>query len=111
MKMEDKELEEIKKRKMLELQRQQEMAAMQEEQMKQLEMERAALLRQITTPEARERLARLKMAHPEIAESVENQLIALAQSGRLDRIIDDDTLKMILERAIPKKREIKIERR
>ncbi len=110
MKM-DEELEAIKKRKMLELQRQQEMSAAQEEQMKQLELERAALLRQITTPEARERLARLRMARPEVAESVENQLIALAQSGRLDRVIDDNTLKMILERAIPQKREIKIERR
>ena len=110
MKM-DNELEEIKKRKLLELQKQQEMASIQEQQRQQMELERAALLRQITTPEARERLARLKMAHPEIAESVENQLIALAQSGRLDRIIDDNTLKMILERAIPQKREIKIERR
>jgi len=107
----DEELEEIKKRKLLEIQRQQEMAGLQEQQMKQMEMERAALLRQITTPEARERLARLKMARPEVAESVENQLIALAQSGRLDRVIDDDTLKMILERAVPQKREIKIERR
>ena len=107
----DNELEEIKKRKMLELQKQQEMAAMQEQQMQEIEMERAALLRQITTPEARERLARLKMAHPDIAKNVENQLIALAQSGRLDRVIDDNTLKLILERAVPKKREIKIERR
>ncbi len=110
MKMDD-ELEEIKKRKLLELQKQQEMASIQEQQRQQMELERSALLRQITTPEARERLARLKMAHPDIAESVENQLLALAQSGRLDRVIDDETLKMILERAIPQKREIKIERR
>ncbi len=107
----DDELEEIKKRKLMELQKQQEIAAMQEEQRRQVEMERAAILRQIMTPEARERLARIKMAHPEIAESVENQLIALAQTGRLDRIIDDETLKRILERAIPKKREIRIKRR
>ena len=107
----DDELEEIKKRKLMELQKQQEMAAVQEEQRRQIEMERAAILRQIMTPEARERLARIKMAHPEIAESVENQLIALAQTGRLDRMIDDGTLKRILERAIPKKREIKIKRR
>jgi programmed cell death protein 5 len=90
MKMDD-ELEEIKKRKLLELQKQQEMASIQEQQRQQMELERDALLRQITTPEARERLARLKMAHPDIAESVENQLLALAQSGRLDRVIDDET--------------------
>ncbi len=110
MKM-DEELEEIKKRKLLELQKQQEMAAIQEEQRRQIEAERAAILRQILTPEARERLARIKMAHPEIAENVENQLIALAQAGRIDRMIDDATLKKILERAIPRRREIRIERR
>ena len=110
MKMDD-ELEEIKKRKLMELQKQQEMAAIQEEQRRQIEAERAAILRQILTPEARERLARIKMAHPEIAENVENQLIALAQAGRIDRMIDDATLKRILERAIPRRREIRIERR
>ena len=110
MKM-DEELEEIKRRKLLELQKQQEMAAIQEEQRRQIEAERAAILRQILTPEARERLARIKMAHPDIAENVENQLIALAQAGRIDRMIDDATLKKILERAIPRRREIRIERR
>ncbi len=107
----DKELEDIKKKKLLELQKQQEMAQLQEEQKKQMEMEKAAILRQIMTPKARERLARIKLAYPDIAENVENQLIGLATSGRLDRMIDDETLKMLLKRVIPKKREIKIERR
>ena len=42
---------------------------------------------------------------------IESQLIALAQSGRVQRVIDDETLRQILMRLIPKKREIKIERR
>src|SRR2546427_783451 len=41
----------------------------------------------------------------------ENQMIALAQSGRVQRMIDDPTLRQILERVIPRKRDIKIERR
>jgi len=63
------------------------------------------------TPEARERLGRIELAYPELKENIENQLIALAQSGRVQRMIDDPTLRQILERVIPRKRDIKIERR
>ena len=73
--------------------------------------QRQLILRQILTPEARERLGRIELAYPELTESIESQLIALAQSGRVQRVIDDETLRQILTRLIPKKREIKIERR
>ncbi len=110
----DRELEEIKRRKMMELMRQQALAQeMSEEQVKKAEEEAAkqALLRQILEPEARERLARLRLARPELAEAVETQLIMLAQSGRLMRKITDYELKMILKKLSGSRREIKIVRR
>jgi programmed cell death protein 5 len=51
------------------------------------------------------------MAKPEFAEVLENQLIALAQTGRIKGMISDAQLKDILRQITPKKREIKIERR
>ena len=108
---EDEELEEIRRRRILEIQQQVQVQAVQEQQAAGVAAQRQALLRQILTPEARERLGRIELAYPEIAESVESQLISLAQSGRLQAAIDDRTLQEILRRVVPKKREIKIERR
>lgn len=110
--MEDKELEEIKRRKMMELM--QNAAAQENVEEKRREEEEAArqaILRQILEPEARERLARIKLVRPELAEAVENQLIILAQSGRLGRMITDEELKSILSRLTSQRREIRIERR
>ncbi len=109
--MED-ELEEIRKRKLLELQREKlEEMQRQEELKRQLEVQKKAILRAILEPEARERLARVKLAYPEIAEAVENQLVYLAQSGRLNTRITDDMLKEILRRTMPKRKETKIIRK
>ncbi len=111
MAMDDDELEAIRRRKFLELQQAQEQAMAQQQMREQLQAQKQTILRQILSPEARERLGRVERAYPELADSIENQLIALAQSGRVQRVIDDATLKQILERVMPKKREIKIERR
>ena len=109
--MDERELEEIRRRKLMELQRMRE-EEMQREQMKQqIEMQKKAILRQILEPEARERLARLKLAHPEIAEAVENQLILLAQSGRIKQKISDDVLKSILRQIASRRRETRIIRK
>lgn len=107
----EEELEEIRRRRLAELQQQANQQVFQEQQAAAIRAQRDAVLRQILTPEARERLGRIELAYPEIAESVETQLIQLAQSGRLQAAIDDRTLQEILRRVIPKKREIKIERR
>ncbi len=111
--MEDKELEEIRRKKMLELMQRQALAQDKDEERRKLEEEAAkqAILRQILEPEARERLARLRLVRPELAEAVENQLILLAQSGRIQRMITDEELKSILSSLTSQRREIRIERR
>lgn len=108
---EDDELEAIRRRRIMEIQQQAQSQAIQEQQAAAVAAQRQSVLRQILTPEARERLGRIELAYPEVAESVETQLIALAQSGRIQSAIDDRTLQEILRRVVPKKREIKIERR
>lgn len=107
----DTELDALRQKKLQELQikAQQEVAA--QEQAKEVEAQRALVMRQILTPEARERLANLRMTRPDAVEQVENQLLMLVQSGRLSQQIDDYTLRQILRKVMPSKREIKIERR
>jgi len=111
MMVEDDELEAIRRRRIGEIQQQAQQQAVAEAQARQVAAQRQSVLRQILTPEARERLGRIELAYPEVAESVESQLITLAQSGRVQSQIDDRTLQDILRRVVPKKREIKIERR
>ncbi len=102
----DEELERIRQQKMAELQ-----AKMAEEQARrQREAERAAAMRLILTPEARQRLANLKLIRPEVVGVVEELLIKLVNEGRVRTPITDDDIKMILEKVLPKKREIRIER-
>ena len=64
------------------------------------------ILRQGMSPEARERLARVKVANPELASRAEAVCLQLIQQGRK---VDDELLKRILEKLNPK-REIKIMR-
>ncbi len=111
--MDERELEEIRRRKLLELQRQRELEELrrQQEIQRQIELQKKEILRAILEPEARERLARLKLAHPDIAEAVENQLIALAQAGRIKQKITDEVLVSILRQISARKREPRIIRK
>ena len=105
------ELDALRQKKLQELQLRAQQEAVVQEQNKQLDAQKQMLMRQLLTPEARERLANLRMTRPDVVESVENQLIMLVQQGRITQQIDDYTLRQILRKVVPKKREIKIERR
>ncbi|MBP2132859.1 programmed cell death protein 5 [Methanomicrobium sp. W14] len=112
--MVDDELAEIRRRRMAELQRQQmERGAMEEElqKQKQAEAQIHLALMQILEPEARERLNTIKLTKPEFAKAVEQQLVMLSQSGRINGRISDEQLKAILRQLIPEKREYNITRR
>lgn len=113
--MEDEELEELRRKKLLELQQQQlyaqQQAAEEEQQRQQFEEQKKHVLRQIMTPDARERLTRIKISRPEIGETIENQLIILAQQGQLKEKITDEQLRGLLQKLLPKKRDITIKRK
>ncbi|MCL2141581.1 MAG: DNA-binding protein [Methanimicrococcus sp.] len=114
----DNELEEIRRRRLMQMQEQQsqaqmspEQAAYQQEQAKaEMDARKQELLRKILTPEARERLTTLRMSRPTLVEQLEIQLLSLAQSGRLQNMIDDEQLKQLLAQIQPPKRETSIKR-
>ncbi len=114
---EDAELEALRQRRLREVQEMQARAppelvqAQQRAEAERREAERFEVLRRLLTPEARERLARIRLAKPDVAAAIEQQILSLAASGRVARQIDDATLRALLERLMPERREIKITRR
>jgi len=108
---EDLELEELKRRKLLELQRKLEEERKIAEAKEKYEAEKQSILRVILTPDARQRLSNLKMVRPDFVENLENDLIQAVQSGRIEPPITDEMLKRILIKLQGfQKREIKIRR-
>ena len=107
------DIEAIRKKKLRDLQQQQAFSQenLEDAQQKEYEEQKKLLLRAILMDDARERLGRIKAARPELAENLENQLIMLAQSGRLKNKINDEQLRDLLVKILPKKRDITIRRR
>ena len=108
--MSEEEIEELRRRKLLELRRRlaEEQQRIQVQQ--QIEIQKQALLRRILTSDARRRLTNLKMVKPEFAEQLELQLIQLAQQGRINIPITDEQLKELLMKIQSGRREFKIRR-
>jgi len=109
----DEELEKLREEKMEQLQDQQEGVdeeAM-EAQREQMEAQKKALLRQHLTDGARKRLNTVKMSKPEFGEQVEQQVIALAKSGRIQGKVDEEKMKQLLKELQPDQQSFDIRRR
>lgn len=108
--MSEEELDTIRQRKMQQLMQMQAQAEQEGAALQEFEEKKQAILRQILTPEARERLNSIRMAKPDFADMVEAQLLLLLQNGRIKSVIDEELLKNILGQLTPKKKEFKIRR-
>jgi len=108
--MSEEEIEELRRRRLLELRRRLAEEQQQIQVQQQIEIQKQALLRRILTSDARRRLTNLKMVKPEFAEQLELQLIQLAQQGKINIPVTDEQLKEILVRIQSGRREFKIRR-
>jgi programmed cell death protein 5 len=108
----DEELERLKAQRMAELQARQQQGAEQQRAAVEAEAQKQALMRKLLTPEARQRLANIKMVRPEFGQQIELELVQLAQTGRVPLPITDDQLKRLLIQieGQQKKRDISIRR-
>jgi programmed cell death protein 5 len=109
----DEELERLReqKKEQLKEQAQQQDSEAMEEQRQQAEAQKKAILRQHLTDGARKRLNTVKMSKPQVGEQVEQQVVALAQSGRLRDRIDEDQMKELLREITPESKSYDIKRR
>jgi programmed cell death protein 5 len=112
--MGDDEIAELRRRRAAQMQQQaadQQLMQEELERQKQADAQIHAVLMQILEPEARERLNTIKLTKPDFARSVEQQLVMLAQSGRLKHKITDEQLKTLLQQLQPAKRDFTIRRK
>ncbi len=108
----DEELEQLREERMEQLKEQAEQDEEgREAQRQQAEAQKKALLRQHLTDGARKRLNTVKMSKPQVGEQVEQQIVALAQSGRIRDKIDEEKMKQLLQEITPDSKSFDIKRR
>lgn len=108
----DDELDRLREERFQELQeQQQDQGERREAQREAAEEQKQAILRRFLTDGARKRLNTVKMSRPDHGERVEQQLLALIQSGRLNGQIDEGQMKRLLHELQPDKKEFDIKRR
>jgi len=108
----DEELERLKAQRMAELQARQQQSAEQQRVAAEAEAQKQSLMRRLLTPEARQRLANIKLVRPEFSQQLELELVQLAQTGKVILPITDGQLKRLLTQieGQQKKRDISIRR-
>ena len=108
------ELENIRRRKLEELKQQAAQQQYAEHQQKDYMNKKYQIMRQILSPEGRQRLENIRIVKPQFAEQIELQLIQLYQSGRLRGAtpLPDKEFKKILEQITTtgKKKEFNIKK-
>lgn len=112
----DERLEELRQKKLEQLQEQQEgsedaRAQAQEQQQQQADAQKKAMLRKHLTDGARKRLNSVRMSKPDFADQVERQILGLAQSGRIQGKIDEEKMKELLRELTPDSQSFNIKRR
>lgn len=107
----EEELEKLREQRLQELQEQAGDDEQREARKQQAEAQKKAILRQHLTDGARKRLNTIRMSKPEFADSVEQQLVALAQSGRIQGKIDEEKMKELLKELKPDSKSFNIRHR
>ncbi|WP_435124177.1 DNA-binding protein [Halobaculum sp. D14] len=110
----DERLEELRQKKMEQLQDRAEQGGDEEAQQaaqQQAEQQQEAMLKQHLTDGARQRLNAVEMSKPEFAKKVKQQVVALARSGRINDRIDEDQMKSLLRELQPDQKSFDIRRR
>ncbi|MDH5404044.1 MAG: DNA-binding protein [Candidatus Heimdallarchaeota archaeon] len=109
------ELDEIRQRKLRDIQERnahgqsEEELRRQEEAKRTYEMQKQTILRGILTDSAKQRLNNIKLVKPALADAIENQLIQLSQMGRIPNgIINEEQLLQMLKQIQNKRRDSNI---
>ncbi len=109
----DDDIEDLREQKLEQLREQAEQQQDEQRQQaqQQAEQQKKALLRKHLTDGARKRLNTVQMSKPEFGEKVEQQILALAQSGRVREQIDEEQMKELLQELKPDSKSFDIKRR